>query len=273
MKHQLTTKYFPGINLKLNLQKHRTALLFISIFSLTGFMLPSSMALAAAGSSVSATSGTSGSTSSALTATQQKQHLTNIQTKGVTEINRRLNSLGTVLTKISSVTKLSSGDQTTLKGEVNTEISGLTTLKAQLETDTTLSSAIADAQSIISEYRVYALVLPKTWLVSLADSQQVTEGKLTTLAQNLQTRITADQQAGKTVTSLQTQLNDMTTQITNAQAISSNMEQTVIVLQPADYNSDQALLSGDLAKLKTATSDNQAAYKDAKSIISSLESL
>jgi hypothetical protein len=214
-------------------------------------------------------------TTDGLTAAQQ-QRLTNIQTKGNEEIERRLASLNTILGKISQTTKLSSSDQMTLSNEVNTEINGLNSLKSQLDSATTVAAAGSDAQSIINEYRVYALVLPKVWLVSTADGQQVTGGKLTTLAGKLQTRISADQTAGKnasTIQTLQSELNDMTTQTNNAQAISSNMESTVITLQPTDYDSDHTILSGDRQQLQTAANDNKAAYTDAQNIINTLKTL
>lgn len=211
-------------------------------------------------------------TSTALT-TKQQQDLATIQSKGAAEITRRLTSLNTALSKISSTTKLSASDQSYLESEVNTEISGLTALQTKLAADTTDAAAIADAKSIYTEYRVYALVLPKTWLVSYADNQQTTEAKLTTLSQTLQSRITADKTAGKDITTLQNELNDIITQTNNAQAISSSIEQKVLTLQPSDYNSDNTILSGDLAQLKTAHSDNEAAYTDAKNIVSGLEAL
>ena len=99
-------------------------------------------------------------TAGTLTATQQ-QALQNIINKGNQEIGRRLDALNTLSSKISTITKLSASDQSYLTTEVNTEISGLTSLKTQLDADTTLTAAHTDAQSIITEYRVYALVLPK----------------------------------------------------------------------------------------------------------------
>lgn len=211
-------------------------------------------------------------TSTANTANQQ-QELANIKAKGAAEITRRINSLKTAESKISSTTKLSSSDQAYLENEVTTEISGLTALQTTLAGDTTVATAISDAKSIFTEYRVYALVLPKVWLVADADHQQTTEAKLTTLAGNLQTRITADQNAGKDVTTLQNELNNMIAKTNDAQAISSSIEQKVLTLQPSDYNSDQTILSGDKAQLNTAHSDNEAAYADAKNIVSGLKAL
>jgi hypothetical protein len=211
--------------------------------------------------------------STATTSTSASTRLPVIISKGDQEITRRLTTLNTLTAKINAATKLSASDKITLTNEVTTTISGLTTLKAQLDSETTLTGAKTDVANIYSEYRVYALVAPKIGLIKVADDQQVVETKLTALAQKLQTRITADQQAGKDVTSLQSQLSDMNAKISASQSISASIEANVIGLQPTDYNSNHSVLSGDSAQLKTAHSDNTAAYADAKSIVSALKSL
>ena len=214
---------------------------------------------------------------SALSATNQaantQTRIANIISKGDQEISRRLTTLGTLTSKINSATKLSASDKATLSAEVSSEVSGLTALKSKLDAETTLDGAKADAQSIYTDYRVYALIVPKVELVRVADDQQVAESKLTDLAAKLQTRITTAKNNGKDVTALQTQLNDMTAKTQAAQAISTSIESKVINLQPSDYNSDHALLSGDRDQLKTAHQDNQAAYADAKNIVAGLKAL
>ena len=128
-------------------------------------------------------------------------------------------------------------------------------------------------QSIYTEYRVYALVTPKIYLVRSADDQQVAETKLTALSVKLQARITADQTAGKNVAALQADLNDLNAKVSAAQAISASIGPKVLDLQPSDYDSNHAVLSGDRDQLKTAHSDNQAALSDAKTIAAGLKTL
>lgn len=196
-----------------------------------------------------------------------------IITRGDSEIQRRLTTLQSLSSKISGATKLTAGDKSTLSSEVSDEISGLTSLKTKLDADTTVSDAKTDAQSIFNDYRVYALVVPKVNLIRTADDQQVAEGKLSTLAGKLQSRLNEAQSAGKNVTALMSGLNDMNTQIANAQAISSKIEAAVIGLQPSDYNSNHTVLSGDRDQLKTAQTDIKAAVNDATSIITGLKNL
>ena len=212
------------------------------------------------------------STSTNLTMTQ-KQHLQDIINKGNQEIGRRLNSLNKLESKISAASKLTASDKAYLSAEISGEITGLTTLKGKLDAETTLVAARSDAQSIYTEYRVYYLVVPKVWLVKTADDQLIVESKLATLAQKLQTRIDSAKTSGKNVDNLQNELNDLTKQVSNAQSISSSIEQKVLPLQPSDYNSDHTILSGDRDQLKSAHTDNMAAYSDAKNIVNSLKNL
>jgi len=235
----------------------------ISALSLT--VIPAgAIATARATTTTTTTGGTSA-------ADQAKVKL--IINRGNSEIARRLATLNTLSAKVSSATKLSASDQASLSGEVTTEVDGLNSLKTKLDADTTVSDAKADAQSIINDYRVYALIVPKINLVSTADAQQVAEGKLSALAIKLQTRISADQTAGKNVASLQNELASLNSKVSAAQAISSTIESSVIALQPSDYNSNHSVLNGDRNQLKTAQTDIQDAVSTATTIITNLKSL
>lgn len=212
-------------------------------------------------------------TTSATTSTNDASKVQQIITRGNTEITRRLTTLGTLSASVNAATKLTPTDKTNLLSEINSEISGLTSLKTQLDATTDITSARASAQSIFSDYRVYALVVPKVALVKAADSQQTTETKLTDLATKLQTRLSAAQSSGKNVATLQSELSDMTSKTNAAQSVSSNIETTVAELQPSDYNSDHSILSGDRDQLKAAQANITAAITDAKNIISGLKAL
>lgn len=206
-------------------------------------------------------------------ATDNSQRLNLIKTRAATEIDRRVNRLHQLGNVISGATRLSDADKTTLSTEVNNEVSGLTSLKVQIQGDTDLDSARIDAQSIFNEYRVYALIVPKVWAVRVADDQQAVESKLNILSGKLQTRINRAHDSGKDVTTLQNQLNDMIAQTQAAQKISAAVEQKVLPLQPTDYNNDHTILSDYRDQLKTAHADNKAALADAKVIVQGVKGL
>lgn len=221
---------------------------------------------------VAATAVTPAFATSTLT-TAQQERLTVIKTKGDQEISRRLSELNKLAAVISSATKLSSTDKTTLSNEVSTTVSGLTALKTTLDNETTLEAAKTDVQSIVNEYRVYVLVVPKVHLLKVADDQLAAAAKLTDAATKLQARLTSLKTSGKDVTTLQTALDDMTTSVATAQKIASSIESGVINLQPSDYNSDHTLLTGDSAQLKTAHTALVQARKDAEIVFEGIKAL
>lgn len=254
-----------------------TQAVLIATILVSGTLLFGGIAHAATNTSKVATTNSSatsgGSATSGAAKAAQHARIQNIITKGNEEIDRRLVTLNTLTAEITAATHLTAGDESTLSAEVSTSISGLMTLKTELDAATTITAAHNDAEDIYTEYRVYALVAPKVDLIKVADDQQVVQAKLTSLAGKLQTRIASEQQAGKSVATLQGDLSDMNSQIAAASAISSNIESTVIGLQPTDYNSNHEVLSGDGTQLKTAHTDDQNALNDAKNIVTALKSM
>ena len=204
-------------------------------------------------------------------ASSDDQKLSLLKSRASTEIDRRLTRLSALSSTISGAARLTSGDKSSLQAEVTSEVNGLTSLKSQIAGDTDLQTARINAQSVLTDYRVYALVVPKVWLVRVADDQQAVENKLNTLSGKLQTRINEAQNNGKTVTALQNSLNDMQTNTQAAQKISAPVEQALLPMQPTDYNNDHTLLTGYRTKLTTAHNDNKAAYSDAKTIVQGLK--
>jgi hypothetical protein len=247
---------------------------FAVVFGITAMLaLPMSAAAVSSGPVVAPEQTTGGSNAAAAAAKQAAANQARLQliiARGNTEIARRLATLGTLSSKIASATKLSSADAATLNATVTSDTASLTALKTQLDSDTTVTAAVTDAQSIITGYRVYALVVPQVELVKTADDQQVAETNLGTLSTKLASRITAEQQKGTNVTSLQAELADLNTQTANAKTISSTIETSVIALVPSDYNSNHTVLAGDHTQLVTAQGDIQKALSDAKSIVSQL---
>jgi hypothetical protein len=246
---------------KFNLNKFTfSAVTLVSIMSLsTSVGLGSASALSNMPKSTAASSGSS--TSATQTAAVQA-----IITRGDKEIERRLTTLNGLSSLISSSTKISAANKASLTTEVSSEITGLTSLKTTLDAATTVDSAKTSAKSIFSDYRVYALIVPKINLIKAADNQQLVESKLTILESTLSTKVNAT-----TNSSLQGDLASMISDTQSAQALSVSVESGVIGLQPADYNADHTLLMQYFTKLKTALAANQAAAQLGKTIISSIK--
>lgn len=206
-------------------------------------------------------------------AANQAAHLTNLKTRGATEIDRRLASLNTALAALQTSTKITSTDKTALASQIQDEVTALTSLKAKLAANTVLAEARADVASIATDYRVYALMLPKTRLVAAADRQTMAVTQLTDLSNKLETRLTAAKSNGKNVAALQTSLIQLKTQLATATTGSSGVVAKVLALQPSDVNANRTVLAGYRQALVTAQAELKAARTTAKTIVDGLAAL
>ena len=75
---------------------------------------------------------------------------------------------------------------------------------------------------------------------SCANRVTTITGLMTTLATNIQTRITADQTAGKDVSALKTALTDMQAKITDANSQATSAQSGVTALVPDEGNKTAA---------------------------------
>jgi hypothetical protein len=207
------------------------------------------------------------------TAAVNQQKLGKLISTGNQEINRRLTTLQTLQAVINASTKLTTSEKTDLINRIESAIAGLTQLETKLDNDTILATALSDAQSITSTYRVYYLLFPQTYLLRTADTELVTDSNLTTLAAKLQIRINQAQVNGSNMATMTAQLTDMNTEIAAAMILENSVVSAVSPLQPSDYNSDHTILSSYRNQLVTAHKDNVTAYNEAKDIIAALKSL
>lgn len=207
-----------------------------------------------------------------LTATQN-QKVQNLKTRANTEITRRLASLDKLSSKISLIKKLSAAQQASFTADIQNNITDLTNLKAKIDADTDPTTLQADVKSIVDDYRIYLLYVPKIHL--LAGAEVVTEitTNLTTIAAKLEARITTEQTAGKDVSALNTELINMKSNIANAIANAQNITDTVTGLTPSGYPSNKTNLQSAHDMLVAAKADIQTAKKAAQAIITGLKNL
>jgi hypothetical protein len=201
----------------------------------------------------------------------QTARMTNLVQRADNEIDRRLVALNNLTAKISTLKRISDGQKSAFNSEIQTNITSLTNLKAKIDADTDLPTLKQDVQSIVDNYRIFALYMPKIHLLAGADIASDMAGSLGSLAIKLQNKITTDQQAGKDVATLQTLLTEMQTKVSDASNQAANITDLVIQLVPSGYPGNSTNLSSARDMLKTARADIQAASQDAQQIITGLK--
>jgi hypothetical protein len=192
--------------------------------------------------------------------------VTTLRAMGDCEINRRFTTLNDVASRVSGSKVLTSSDAAALTGEIGSTKSGLTSLKATIDAETSLPALRAEIVRIATDYRVYLLVGPQVNLVSAADGVVASQTRFSTVNTNLTARIAAAKAAGKDVTAAQADLDKMNAAVTAAVGLATPLPAALLPLTPAQYNGGTAgpVLAGARTALGQARDQLKAAAADAK---------
>jgi hypothetical protein len=94
----------------------------------------------------------------------------------VAEIDRRIVALDGRQHELVNAQHLSDADRAALDANIDQARSGLRTLRAQIAAETDPAALKTECDTVWTGYRVFALVLPRTRLVTVADSEQFAGG-------------------------------------------------------------------------------------------------
>lgn len=194
---------------------------------------------------------------------------------GDCQIAMRNTSLDTAYGRVSTMQNLSQSEITSLQSTITTTQGTLSGIKKTLDSETATSSALTDYRSIFGPVRVYALVIPRTYIFASADRAQTVSGLLQTIDTNL---IARDAQASSTVQQADAPLlADLATQIANINSGATTAINGVQSLVPD--NGNQTVLQQNTAALQAAHAvvvtvhgtDIPAAVNDIKQIRANLK--
>jgi hypothetical protein len=159
---------------------------------------------------------------------------------GDCEINRRFETLTDLASRISGSKVLTASDAAALTAEIGATRSGLTSLKATIDAETSLPALRAEIVRIATDYRVYVLVVPQVNLVSAADGVVAAQARFATVNTNLAARIAAAKARGKDVTAAQADLDKMNAAVVAAVGLASPLPAALLPLTAVQYNGGTA---------------------------------
>jgi hypothetical protein len=187
----------------------------------------------------------------------QTADLGKVQAAAKKAIDDRVAALKQVITVLQGTSYLG-GDQQTLVATAQSDVSALTNLETTIQADTTVQQAKADAETIFTGYRVFALVLPVDHMVRASDDiTGVIVPKLTALETKW---------AALNVSAIASLLNDMQTQTQAAAQAVAGLPGQLEGFTPSAWNSNHGLLGPARTALGTARTDLEKARADAKQI-------
>lgn len=193
--------------------------------------------------------------------------MTRLKEKATKEIDRRLNSLNKLIEKINAVKRLTDVQKSTMVGQVQTEITNLTTLKTKIEGDTDIATLRTDVQSIVKSYRIYVLYIPKMTIIANADRiLNLIEGEIATLTTKLQLRIDEAKSNGHDTATLTGLMNQRKAKLDDATMQANGAIAKVTPLTPDGWPGNKEELQRARDMLKTARKDLNDAQKLANQV-------
>lgn len=146
-------------------------------------------------------------------AARQSTELQNVITRANSLIASRLSSLNSLMTRVQGDTRLSSDEKSSLTSDIQTDINGLTALQTKIDADTDVTTARSDTKTVITNYYIYAVFMPKMRLLITLNNLQTTTAYIQALETQLQSLVTTLQSQGKNVSQLTPLLSSITSQI------------------------------------------------------------
>ncbi len=171
-----------------------------------------------------------------------------VKARAANRIAVRIRSLNKAIAQVQSYSFLGP-DQATMVGKMQSDISGLQTLNAKIQSDTTIQQAVADASTIFTGFRVYYLVLPADSLVVNIDHvDNILVPDLNSNISGIQAEENSSNQAviGPLVA-------DMQNEVQLASSATSGLTGQLLGFTPADWNANHELL--EPARSSVASAD------------------
>jgi len=192
---------------------------------------------------------------------------------GDCEIARRFATLDQLSAKVNGSKVLTSSDKTALASEISGTTTGLTSLKATIDTEPDLTALKGEIHRIATDYRVYLLVAPQVHLVTAADGVLAAQTRFGAVNTKLQARIDAAKAAGKDVTAAQASLDAMNAAVAQAVSLASPLPAQLLPLTPSAYNGGTAgpVLKSARTSLEKARDELVSARADARAVVDALK--
>lgn len=198
--------------------------------------------------------------------------------KADTEIDRRIKAITDAGNRVQAIEKISAEFKKNLLANLQTQGTGLASLKTKIDADTDGATLKADVQSITKSYRIFALVLPQARIAAAADREATILNMLFGIGVKLQARADAATAAGKDAKAVNQALLDMGTKLATAKTHAETAITLSAPLTPDNGDKDKMKANTDALasarkEVAAAHADLMAARKMVDTILKSLKSL
>jgi hypothetical protein len=183
-------------------------------------------------------------------------------------LSRRQATLAHLTASVEGSHTLSTSVRKTLESQLAAETSGIEGLASAAPGEPT-ATLPKTASTMVHQYRVYLVMVPKVRIAEKAARQQQAEQHASQLETRISARIAAAQKAGRTVAQAQSAYQNLVTEVSQATSDSAGAF-AVLSVQPSGYPADEGSISSARGDVRSARSVLPAVRQDLRSIRSSL---
>jgi hypothetical protein len=205
-------------------------------------------------------------------ATRPRVSVTALRAFADCEIGRRQKTLAGLISAVNGSKALTASHRAALAAELGSESSGLASLRAKIDGQTSIAGLRLEVVQIASSFRIYLLVAPQVHLVDAADGVLTLRPSLTQTATTLAGRIATAKANGADVATAQGDLDSMNSEISAAMALASPLPGRLLSLTAATWNAGTAaaVLKSARTALASARDHLRAAVKFGRAAIVAL---
>ncbi len=191
--------------------------------------------------------------------------LTYVKARVDAAVAKRQVTIDRLTAAIAARQHVTDAHRSTLSSTYSADSSGLAAVDATVQGDTTCAQAVTDGWKVVSDYRVYLLLVPQTHLTAASDTGTWAAGQLSAAVPKVQAAIDALTDPQQKAAA-QAKLDDLTAQVAAATSALSGAADGVLALKPSDIPAQLATIEGYRAKVATAHADLARAVADARAL-------
>lgn len=225
----------------------------------------------ALGTAGAASAATPAADPTATARTAGADRLTAVKALANARVQGRIAALHALSLAVQDSKFLTSDEHGTLEGRINADLSGLGALATRMSGESTAAAVRTDEAAMVDDYRVYLLMAPQVRLTDALAAESDAAATLQKAYAALQGMLAG--QSGGGTAQQKSELADLQSQITAAQAAIGNEAAAELAIRPGpDESAIKDALAPARSAAKTARDDLVKARDDAKDLRSSLGS-
>jgi hypothetical protein len=185
-------------------------------------------------------------------------------------LKERVVTLETLTARVSAGRGVTASDKAVLQADLSKDLSAMQVLQQQIPSDETCAALVANAETMVFDYRVYLVMTPRADLVIVADTESAVASVGVRWEPGMQAAISYAANHGKDVAQAQQALDELKTQLTDALAQLQGLSATVLAQTPAGSPGNHTVFVVAKDKCQAAFGNLQDARQDLATILSVL---